>query len=528
MPRPQPTSIVLPSEDPTAKAQLLDSGWLRLMVGTWNLHGKEPAPNLAPWLQPMAVTGPIDVYAIGTQEAEHSIETSVLLPSKSRWLDFLSMTLGSDYTCVASQTLVAIHLALFVRNKVLDQVTDVQIAHVSTGLKTGVGGKLGNKGGVGISCAIGDTSFLFVNCHLAAHYKHVAQRNSDFHRIDTQLPLRPRTLPARNGGGHAGALRAPASLAAAADGNLGSGGGQVAPCQPEPTAQAHDAANAGATASSPASGGLGSASAAFERVFWFGDLNYRIHGNRASVDALLAPAGAKARADSSWLGDQAHEQAMRAVLLANDQLREQRVRAAAFAGFAEGEIGFRPTYKFDKKQPDLYDMSEKARVPAYTDRILWRPPPPSWPETSEPVPIVRATSVRDGAASAVATTASATAAAAAASAATGGAAAVELAALRRAAVESASIRLLRYVSAPELKTSDHKPVAAEFEVSFVARDVAKAAGRRKTPHGLARAGATPRRAVPKWARPDSPGKSQTRRPHEGSVSTQKSSFCLVM
>jgi synaptojanin len=37
----------------------------------------------------------------------------------------------------------------------------------------------------------------------------------------------------------------------------------------------------------------------------------------------------------------------------------------------EGEITFPPTYKYDLFSED-YDTSEKARAPAWTDRVLWK------------------------------------------------------------------------------------------------------------------------------------------------------------
>ena len=42
-----------------------------------------------------------------------------------------------------------------------------------------------------------------------------------------------------------------------------------------------------------------------------------------------------------------------------------------FQGFQEGPLLFRPTYKYDLHS-DNYDTREKMRIPAWTDRILYR------------------------------------------------------------------------------------------------------------------------------------------------------------
>ncbi|RKP10570.1 Endonuclease/exonuclease/phosphatase, partial [Thamnocephalis sphaerospora] len=92
-------------------------------------------------------------------------------------------------------------------------------------------------------------------------------------------------------------------------------------------------------------------------------------------------------------------------LLEHDQLLQQRRVKSVFEGFEEGTITFPPTYKFDVGTNN-YDTSEKQRTPSWCDRILWRS--------------------RSGAAK--------------------------------------YIKQQRYSSHPELLSSDHKPVSAEFDV----------------------------------------------------------------
>ncbi|KAK6730700.1 hypothetical protein RB195_007268 [Necator americanus] len=92
-------------------------------------------------------------------------------------------------------------------------------------------------------------------------------------------------------------------------------------------------------------------------VFWFGDLNYRL-----KVE------------NSGWNGDQVRQIASCSefsVLFKYDQLREQQSIGQVFVGFQEPEVlPFRPTYKYDAGTSN-WDSSEKARVPAWCDRILW-------------------------------------------------------------------------------------------------------------------------------------------------------------
>ena len=57
-----------------------------------------------------------------------------------------------------------------------------------------------------------------------------------------------------------------------------------------------------------------------------------------------------------------------------DQARAQMAAGAVFHGLREGPLAFAPTYKFDKGSTEefAYDSSEKRRVPAWTDRVLFK------------------------------------------------------------------------------------------------------------------------------------------------------------
>ncbi|EWC46159.1 hypothetical protein DRE_04537 [Drechslerella stenobrocha 248] len=85
-------------------------------------------------------------------------------------------------------------------------------------------------------------------------------------------------------------------------------------------------------------------------VIWLGDFNYRIGLNNEDTKRLMK-AGDLGR------------------LYENDQLNLQMVAGLTFPYYSENRLTFLPTYRFDIGTDD-YDSSEKARIPAWCDRIL--------------------------------------------------------------------------------------------------------------------------------------------------------------
>ena len=76
-------------------------------------------------------------------------------------------------------------LLVFARRHVASRVTNVECGRRGTG----VGDRLGNKGGVVVTLRLHDTSLAFVASHLEAFQHSVGGRNADFAAIAGGVPL---------------------------------------------------------------------------------------------------------------------------------------------------------------------------------------------------------------------------------------------------------------------------------------------------------------------------------------------------
>lgn len=347
------------------RSDFCSNHYLKVLVSSWNIDASRPIDLeetgndafLQRWLTLASGSVP-DIIVVGLQEIvdlesttvnarslliKSSTKTSGKLSIENRaqlWKDRLSRAVRELYPqsgdnsnvagirCGQFRLLECRHMmglfsAVFVRQDLLGQtqsvstnagggstskleLSDPQVREVAVSVvKTGLGGLHGNKGAIATRLVIDDTSFCFVNCHLAAHQNQVAARNHDVSTIlrDAFFAIPPSRI------------------------------GELA----------------------FVNGGDGTLISDHSHVIWFGDLNYRIDLSRDDVFHLV-------------------QSKNYTELMRHDQLRKQLAQNPLFMlrGFHEAPTLFDPTFKYDTVPPFDYDTSEKKRVPAYCDRILWR------------------------------------------------------------------------------------------------------------------------------------------------------------
>jgi len=202
-------------------------------------------------------------------------------------------------------------LAVFVDRKWLCEISLVHVADVACG----VGNLFHNKGAVSAFLKLNNNkTLLFTSAHLAAHLSKVKERNENYWKIvDGIVEDCPRRLFYKMD------------------------------CSGDDVTDWVDFA------------------------FFAGDLNYRIDLPRELVEHCVQLHFYHTNTNSL----NADHDSSRWKLLMNDQLINVIRKDEAFCGFQEGEINFPPTFKYDKHTQN-YDTSAKQRVPAWTDRILFK------------------------------------------------------------------------------------------------------------------------------------------------------------
>ncbi|PRQ53733.1 putative phosphoric monoester hydrolase [Rosa chinensis] len=335
---------------------------LRIFVGTWNVAGRSPIGSLAVDLEEwLNLKDAADLYVLGFQEIV-PLKTRTVIgtedPTEARnwnlliektlnnkhgspWFTSISNPISSEnyqyvdmpdpestksvsnhtgspiveqyempkgvskYNLMASKKMVGVFISVWIKSELLRKfcISDVKVCSVACGIM----GYLGNKGSVSVSMTIEGTSFCFVVAHLASGEKKgdEGRRNHQVSEIfrRTTFPRSP-SIPTDNHISH------PLTI-------LG-----------------HD------------------------RIFWFGDLNYRLYLEDNLARQLINKLDWRA-------------------LQEFDQLRREREYGGVFQGWEEGAIEFAPTYKYSSSNCNRYSgglpskSGEKQRTPAWCDRILW-------------------------------------------------------------------------------------------------------------------------------------------------------------
>lgn len=329
---------------------------LRVFVGTWNVAGRSPVGSLAvdldEWLN---LKEAADLYVLGFQEIVPLIARTVIgaedPTEATNWNLLIGQTLNDKHGCtcltpmlnpinsesyqyagvaeceqrfsvtnetatpatgqpngssryklIASKKMVGVFVSVWMKRALVKRysISSVKVSSVACGIM----GYLGNKGSVAVSMSIEGTSFCFIAAHLASGEKKgdEGRRNyqvSEIFRRTTFTRLR-----------HDGDRHHPLTI-------LG-----------------HD------------------------RIFWFGDLNYRLYLKDNLARQLIK--------EQDWRALQEF-----------DQLRKEVEEGGIFEGWREGNIEFAPTYKYSSFNRNRYSgglpsrAGEKQRTPAWCDRILW-------------------------------------------------------------------------------------------------------------------------------------------------------------
>ena len=334
-----------------------------ILAVTWNVGESRP-PISSPffrWIKENCVDKSIVVVSLqevemgGTSVALAAARETLASKSQERgnanaqfWVNAIASGLGDRaWYNVSLRQLSGMLIAVFAKRDLMCNLGDIHTSSVACGI-LGVGG---NKGAVGVQLTLHRHRFAFICSHFAAHQNAVDIRNANYHTIVKLLNFKntpsifDEDLPEGEGEiieskGLLGYVEKPAVAATSDESTKTPDAQLVAPEAASPVRESPDTLESLRN---------------MDAVIWMGDLNYRIDGNYEQVCQLIASRDL-------------------APLLACDQLRREHMQSRVFRGYREPEITFAPTYKFDKGITGAlsYDSSEKRRVPAWCDRIMYR------------------------------------------------------------------------------------------------------------------------------------------------------------
>lgn len=171
---------------------------IEVVILTYNIDSRKPVELERGVFEDFIRDNEGDVYVFGFQELvdleNKGVNAKTFLVGSSRdskldermnlWKERLIRLFPPSYSLVKATQLVGLFQCIIAKNSVL--MKDLAISQT----KTGLGGLYGNKGAISTRFSISDSTFCFVNAHLAAHQSHTSERNKDISQIlkDTTFP----------------------------------------------------------------------------------------------------------------------------------------------------------------------------------------------------------------------------------------------------------------------------------------------------------------------------------------------------
>lgn len=158
---------------------------INLFVGTFNVNGNTRKVDLSKWLYPIGEKFKPDIVILGLQEVIELTAGSLLntdYSKRSFWENMVSECLNQfndRYILLRVEQVTSMLIVFFVKSDKAKYVKQVEGASK----KTGFGGMAGNKGAVAIRFKFAQTSFCFVNMHLAAGVNNIEDRRNDYENI---------------------------------------------------------------------------------------------------------------------------------------------------------------------------------------------------------------------------------------------------------------------------------------------------------------------------------------------------------
>ncbi|KAJ7562619.1 hypothetical protein O6H91_03G077500 [Diphasiastrum complanatum] len=360
---PSPIDVVLQSELSSRADSYTERQQLHVLAATWNVSEEKASQrSLQMWLSEPASKA--SIVFVGLQEMEMGAGAIAMAAAKETvgfglqekgtanaqwWLENIAHVIGEgqEFERVGYRQLAGIFIGVWVRRKLLSYLGEVDTSAVACGF----GRALGNKGAVGVRMQLYRRTFCFVSSHFAAHMDAIVRRNADFEHVYNRMSF----------GRSLGAVGAAATAVAAGVSNAvqilrGSNVRRTTSGLEAQDIYSEKDSSSIFTDSEPAGENVSPELSEADLLVWVGDLNYRI-------DELSYEEAVNLISQERWK-----------TLLGKDQLRTEMTAGRVFQGMREGAINFPPSYKFDKGYQYVqgYDSSEKRRVPAWCDRVLFR------------------------------------------------------------------------------------------------------------------------------------------------------------